>query len=47
MGWAYDKKDLKKEAKKEYKYVLKFAETVEKKDKILLGAIRAAQNKLK
>lgn len=47
MGWAYDKKGLKKEAKKEYKYVLKFAETIGKKDKILLKAIRAAQNKLK
>jgi len=47
LGWAYDKKGLKKEAEKEYKYVLKFAETVEEKDKILLRAIRAAQNKLK
>ncbi|MCK4648253.1 tetratricopeptide repeat protein [bacterium] len=47
MGWAYDKKGLKKEAKKEYKYVLKFAETIKEKDKILLKAIRAAQNKLK
>ena len=47
LGWAYDKKGLKKEAQKEYKYVLKFAETIEEKDKILLKAIRAAQNKLK
>ncbi len=47
LGWAYDKKGLKREAKKEYKYVLKFAETVKEKDERLLRAIRAAQNKLK
>lgn len=47
LGWAYDKKGLKKEAKKEYKYVLKFAETIEEKDERLLRAIRDAQNKLK
>ncbi len=47
MGWAYDKKGLKKEAKKEYEYVLKFAETIEEKDKILLRAIRRAQYALK
>ncbi len=47
LGWAYDKKGLTKEAEKEYKYVLKFAETVEEKDKILLKAIRRAQYALK
>lgn len=47
LGWAYDKKGLKKEAKKEYEYVLKFAETVEEKDKILLRAIHRAQYALK
>lgn len=47
MGWAYDKKGLKGEAKKEYKYVLEFAETVKEKDERLLRAVRAAQNKLK
>ena len=47
LGWAYDTKGLRNEAEKEYKYALKFAETVEEKDKLLLKAIRAAQNKLK
>lgn len=47
LGWAYDKKGLKKEAKKEYEYVLKFAETIEKKNDSLLKAISIAQNSLK
>ncbi|MBU4310612.1 tetratricopeptide repeat protein [bacterium] len=47
MGGAYDKKGLKKEAKKEYECALKFAETVKEKDERLLRAIRRAQYALK